>query len=171
MPKSAASPSEIALIDGREDIGEVLVDMIGDAERYLFAVGGRSRDPRVLTALEQRVLRGDIQYVRLITGNHIRHQLCHHLRLLMRDAAETIKLGYLREEHYGSFLVTHDAAVVALPGSKVSFLDLGLRIAGTTIAAALRDRTLQHLGNSDQLITAERVRQMCKTCRGIGSQA
>ena len=124
----AASPGT-SLVREHENITQVLLEMVESAQRYIYAVGGRSRDGRVLAAIQRRVLLDEVRYVRIVTGSHIRHQLCDHLRLLMRTALEATEMGYLPEEHFGNFLVTPDTAFIAIPGSGAGVLDLALRIA------------------------------------------
>jgi hypothetical protein len=76
------SASAIELIDGTEEITDAMIKAVQGAQKYIYTVGGKSRNDLYLDSLRTRVSRGDIRYVRIITGDHIRHQLCKHLQKL-----------------------------------------------------------------------------------------
>jgi hypothetical protein len=155
------------LISGVEAITAAMVNAVEQAEHYIFAVGGRSRNNTYLTAVKQRVQRGDIRYVRTLTGDHIRHPLCIHLDELWG----TVELGHLPEDKYGGILATHDTVMVALQSSTVGSLDKGLLIRSARIAADYRLHALELYSSSTRVEDRSFFKNLCTTCRLSNPQA
>jgi hypothetical protein len=160
---SGKGPSDgsIELIDGVEAITSAMLNAVENAEKYVFTIGGRSRNDPYLNALKQRVHRGDVRYIRIITGDHIRHPLCQHIR----DMQDQIEFGYLPEDKYGGVLVTQETVILALQSSRVPSLDKGLRIQNERIASDYRLYVLELLSSSNRAVDTELVQSLCTTCR------
>jgi hypothetical protein len=156
-----SSNGGIELIDGVEAITSAMLKAVEDAEKYVFTIGGRSRNDPYLNALKQRVHRGDVRYIRIITGDHVRHPLCQHIR----DMQDQIELGHLPEDKYGGVLVTHETVILALQSSRVPSLDKGLRIQNERIASDYRLYVLELLSSSNRAVDAELIQSLCTTCR------
>jgi hypothetical protein len=153
------------LIRGVDEMTSAMLAATENAQQYVFVIGGRSRNDTYLKALANRVRRGDVRYVRVLTGDHIRHPLCVH----MQEAWDCMDIGYLPEDKYGGILATHDTVIVALQSSRVPALDKGLRIRDTAIASDYRAYVLELLGTANRTIDMNFVRQnLCKTCRPTG---
>ncbi len=151
----------IDLIEGIDAIIGTMIKIIEESERYIFCVGGRSRNQEYLEKLSERVCCGDIRYIRIITGDHIRHQLCEHLNNVL-DHAE---LGYLEEDKYGGIIVTHESVFLALYSSKISSLDKGLVIKDDKIAADYRSYVQDILSASKKDVDLNLIQSLCKDCR------
>ena len=158
-PDYSSTPPE--LIDGAEEISISMIAEVQRAKTYIFTIGGRSRNEPYLDAIKQRVLRGDIRYIRVITGDHIRHLLCRHLH----EMADHIEFGYLAEEKYGAVMVTHDTTFLALPSPNVSILDRALKIKSEAVAADYRAYVAELLGSSKSEIDWGFIKKLCTTCR------
>jgi hypothetical protein len=151
------------LITGVGAITAVMISAVESADDYIFVVGGRSRNDAYLAAVRQRVLRGDVRYVRILTGDHIRHPLCSHLDELWGQ----IELGYLPEDKYGGILATHDTVIIALQSSTVGSLDKGLRIHCPRVAADYRLHVLELIASSMPVKEPDYFRNLCTACRVV----
>jgi hypothetical protein len=98
------SPPSIKVIDGSVEITDVMIQAVLGAQKYIYTIGGKSRDDLYLDALRDRASRGDIRYIRVITGNKIQHALCRHLH----EVSNSAEIGYFEEDTYGNVLVTHN---------------------------------------------------------------
>lgn len=153
--------SVVALINGVDAVTSAMVGAVEKAERYIFVVGGRSRNDAYLNALKQRANRGDIRYVRVLTGDHIRHPLCVHLH----DIWGSVELSYLSEDKYGGILVTDTEVILALQSSQVGALDKGLTILDERTAADYRVHVLDLLKSAKEVPNLGFIRSLCKSCR------
>lgn len=158
--------SSTELIEGSDEITVSMIAEVQRAETYIFTIGGRSRNEAYLEAVKQRVLRGNIRYVRVITGDHIRHLLCEHLHALGKH----VELGYMAEEKYGNVMVTHDSTFLALPSPNVPILNRALKIKSEAIAADYRAYVAELLGSSKKKIDSDFIRKLCTTCLEDGAQ-
>lgn len=171
-PKNSSNPildslakkslgQSIHLINGEEAITVAMTKAVEASELYIFTIGGRSRNEAYLEAVKQRVLRGDVRYIRVITGDHIRHQLCKHIR----DIYDSAELGYLPEDKYGGVFVTHNTVILALQSSRVSSLDKGLWIQDEGVASDYRLYAQELLSSSNRQIKMDFIQKLCTTCR------
>jgi hypothetical protein len=159
--KLVSPPPNIELITGEKAITEAMINAVENAERFIFVVGGRSRNEAYLNAIKSRVLRGDILYKRVLTGDHIRHPLCRHVD----DTYEKVELGYLKEDKYGGILATHNTIILAMLSSNVSILDKGSIIRDESVASGYRVYIQDLLTSSTRPIEMSFVRSLCTTCR------
>jgi hypothetical protein len=150
----------IELIQGADQISIGMIAAVQSAKTYIFATGGQSRNEVYLDALTQRVKRHDVRYIRVITGNHIRHALCKHIQ----ELGELAELGYVQAEKFGGVLVTDDTTILALPSANVSILDRVLKVTDEFVAADYRAYIAEVFGMS-QKIDMTFVKGLCTTCR------
>lgn len=151
----------IKLIDGKDAILETMIEIIHNAKKYIYTIGGKSRDKSYLKTLGLQISRGDYRYIRIITGDHISHDLCKHLH----DYKNYVEIGYFSEEKFGNVLVTHDTTFLALPSPSEKALDKGIKIIDEHIASDYRSYIAEILGGSDKEIDLEFIKRLCKTCR------
>jgi CO dehydrogenase/acetyl-CoA synthase epsilon subunit len=159
--KGEKQKRSINIIEGEENATSVMIDSVEKAERYIFCVGGRSRNQAYLDALSQRVKQGDIRYIRIITGDHIRHQLCEHIRSIFQN----IELGYLKEDKYGGIIATHDTVILALYSSRVPNLEKTLKINDEQIASDYRAYIQDLLNASEKPLDMNFILSLCTACR------
>jgi hypothetical protein len=152
---------QVAVVSGMDAITDAMVMAVEQADNYIIVVGGRSRNDRNLDAVARRVARGDVRYVRTLTGDHIRHPLCLHLDAL----AGKVELAHLTEDKYGGILVTSETVVVALQSSRVGALDKGLVVKDQKLAADYRTHALELYHSATTVPNADYYRQLCTTCR------
>jgi len=161
MDKAESQRISIELIEGEEAITSTMIEAVEQAERYVFCVGGRSRNKAYLNALSKRVLCGDIQYIRVITGDHIRHQLCEHIQKIFQRA----DFGYLKEDKYGGILVTHDTVISAFYSSRVPTLERALKIKNEKTASDCRVYVQDLFGTSEKPLDMNFIYNLCTTCK------
>lgn len=149
------------VIDGEQAITMAMIEAVEKADKYIYTIGGRSRDQTYLDALKTRVEVGDLKYVRIVTGDHIRHPLCVHLRELRGK----MEVGYLAEDKYGGVLATHDTVVIALQSSTVSSLDKGLRIRDPSLSVEYRSYIADLLATSTRSLADSFFKNLCTECR------
>lgn len=149
------------VIDGEQALTMAMIEAVEKAEKYIYTIGGRSRNQTYLDALKRRVVVGDVKYVRIVTGDHIRHPLCVHLR----ELREKMEVGYLAEDKYGGVLSTHDTVIIALQSSNVSSLDKGLRIRDPSLSVEYRSYIADLLATSTRSLTDSFFKSLCKECR------
>lgn len=161
VDRDRSKTKSVQLIEGAGAITSAMREAVEQAERYIFCLGGRARNDAYLTVLRQRVLRGDVRYIRVITGDHIRHQLCEHISSIF----QRVELGYLKEDKYGGILATHDTVISALYSSQVPFLDKGLKIKNEQVASDYRVYIQGLLATSDKPLSMNFIHTLCTTCR------
>ncbi len=149
------------LIDGEQALTVAMIEAVEKADKYIYTIGGRSRNDTYLDALKVRVLVGNVKYVRIVTGDHIRHPLCVHLR----ELRGRMEVGYLPEDKYGGVLATHDTIVIALQSSTVSSLDKGLRIRDPNLCVEYRSYIADLLSTSNRSLTDSFFKNLCTRCR------
>ena len=157
---SAQGSKSIELIDGSVEIINSMVLTVQNAERYIYAIGGRSRNETYLNAIKDRVAKGGIRYVRIITGDHILHHLCKHLH----DLFESSEIGYLPKDKYGNVIVTDRITVIALPSPSVKLLDKGLKIIDERVASDYREYIIELLGKSNRNTDLSFIESLCSEC-------
>jgi len=162
---AGASPLEahersISIIQDADQITTQMVAAVQKAKQYIYAIGGQSRNKAYLDALTKRVKRQDVRYIRVVTGDHIRHPLCKHLQ----DLQDLVEIGYQREQKFGGILVTDEVTIMALPSPDVSILDRALIIKDPSMAADYRAYVAEVFGGAGN-IDIEFVRNLCETCR------
>lgn len=132
----------IELIDGQDKVRATLSQVTNDATDYIYVVGGRSRDREYIRCLNNRLSRGDLEYLRVVTGDHIREPLLEHLcrlaELKKADDNFRYRVSYLEEDKYGSFTVTRDTVFWALPSSTATQLTTGVLIRSAKVASDFR---------------------------------
>lgn len=155
--KSNKIPSNIILVDGGDNIIEIMINIVNNSQKFIYTLGGRSRNDLYLESLRTRVFEGNVRYVRVLTGKSIKHQLHKHL-LELQDKAE---IGYFEEEHYGNVLVNHDTTFIALPSPNSAILEKGLIAEDVNIASDYRAYIIELLGNSQKDIN---INNLCELC-------
>jgi len=150
------------LIQGAETVTYNMVEAAKDAQTYIYTIGGKARNEKFLNTISERVVRGNIRYIRVITGDHIRHQLCRHLHELQ----EIVELGYYLDRIYGNIMVTHDTTIIALPCPNSSALENVLKVKSREVASDYREYITELLGSSEKITNFSLIENLCKTCRG-----
>lgn len=107
---------------------EALKGVVDGAVDKVLAVGGKSTAEDYLQRIERKVIGGEITYSRVLTGNHITHELHDHLqRLMIND--DTVRVAWNPSEKYGHVTISEHQVVFAIPTpNPVKFK--GLRLAG-----------------------------------------
>jgi hypothetical protein len=164
-PSHQQAISTIELIEGRDEVRAALTTFTRSAQDFIYIVGGRSRDRAYLDCLLERIKRGDIEYTRIVTGDHIREPLFDHLAELGKISnleESNIRIGYLEEDKYGSFTVTRDGVFWALPSSTQTQLTAGVVIRSPKVASDFRAHVISLLNGEKQQKGLEFFRSICK---------
>lgn len=151
------------LIEGSEEIINLMIQIVLNAHIYIYTIGGRSRDDAYLDALNRRLLQKDIHHIRILTGDYIHHSLCRHLQ----ETLDCVELGHYDKDRFGNVLVTHDTTFIALPSPEGSILEKGILISGERIASDYRSYITELLGGSDKdkRIDSNFIMKLCMECR------
>lgn len=152
---------KLYLVEGLKNVTKEQVKILNEANEYVFIIGGRSRNEEYLHALSNRILTNDIRYIRIITGNHVRHPLHEHLV----EVWGKVELAYYEEDKFGGILATHDTVFVALQSSNKSILDKGLVIRNLKIAADYRLYIQELLSNSEKKVAQDFIKSLCTKCK------
>lgn len=158
--KASGSTENLELIEEAESITMAMREVVERAERYIFCVGGQSREDPYLNALSQRVLKGDVRHIRVITGKNIKPSLYENMCKIFQHA----ELGYLKDDKYGGFLVTHDTVVSALYSSTVPTLEKALIIKDENTASDFRAYIQDLLNSSKKPLDKDFILSLCDDC-------
>ena len=90
-----------------------LGNMVGTASESVMALGAKSTAVQYLDRIAGKSHDGDINYHRLLTGNHITHKLHEHLSPLLQRP--NVHLAWNYSEKYGTLTVTEHQVTVVLP--------------------------------------------------------
>ena len=79
----------------------------------LLSLGGKSSGEPYLERIGTKAAKGEIRYDKLLTGNHITHELHEHLAPLITSPMATIAWTY--SEKYGLMTISDETVVVVFP--------------------------------------------------------
>lgn len=159
------SPDIKFIKDSKEKFEKEMVESIQKAKKFVFTTGGRARESKYLQSISKKVITENVQYYRVILGDHIRHVLCQHLCNLLNKKLDNIHIGHLAEETYGNFTATDEEVVMALPSTKIDMVDTGLIIMNKAVAEDYRMHILNIYGDSKKLKKEEEIKELCIDCR------
>lgn len=89
---------------------QVLVD---SASEKILALGAKSTAIAYLERISRKVTDGDVTYSRLLTGDHITHELHQHLLGLIN--LTLVNVGWNYSEKYGNLTVSEREVLLAIP--------------------------------------------------------
>ena len=160
---TGANVDAAVLIEGHNEITSTMIRIVQQAETYIYTIGGRSRNDAYLSEMTRRVQMGDTRYIRVLTGDHIRHSLCDHLHAVL----DYVELGYYKEDRFGGVLVTHDTTFIALPSPSETILDKALVLRSERVASDYRAYVTELLGGTDNSVTLDSafIIGKCKGCQ------
>lgn len=150
-----------SLIHGQKNCINSMIKTVDEANDFIFTIGGRSRDVKYLNAIANRVKKGNVHHIRVITGNHILHNLCVHLR----DLGKNADLAYITEERFGNFLVTHDTTIIALQDAKKTNIYSILILKDTKVASEFRQYISGVFGQDNKTVDNTLIKSLCLSCR------
>jgi hypothetical protein len=83
------------------------------ADEFIMAIGAKSTASTYLDGIAEQVRRGHITYYRLLTGDHMTHDLHTHLESILD--APGVQVAWNRSEKFGNLTVSEQEALLVLP--------------------------------------------------------
>jgi hypothetical protein len=138
-----------------------LQDMVRKAEEFIMALGAKSTATPYLQQITDRASSGEIIYYRLLTGDHITHNLHIHLDFLLNTPG--VHIAWNRSEKYGNLTVSEQQAIVALPTPYWNKF-AGIKLPGERNARLYSQYFLEALAKSVPVRTKRAIEALCETC-------
>ena len=133
------------------------------ADKFIAATGGRSRNKEYLDAIESKVLqKQDIEYFRVILGDHIHHELHAHLERLY--GRSNVRIRWHKKEIYGNILATEDRVILPYADPRPGHFGTAAVLTDPSIATQYMQFVLRLYGEADD-ITLEDLRSRCQECK------
>lgn len=98
--------------DGTQIFDE-LQNMVESASSYVYIIGAKSTRKSYLDIITKKVSHPNILYSRLLTGNHITHDIHKHLDTVV--GKRNVQITWHPSEKYQAMVVTEKQAVIVLP--------------------------------------------------------
>ncbi len=134
---------------------------VDGASQKLLALGAKSTAKAYLDRIGRKTKDGEVRYVRLLTGDHITHQL--HEHLLNVIALPTASVGWNRSEKYGQMTISEHAVLLAIPTSHPTQFR-GLKLEGPEHASLFSDVFWEALGVGITLRNSRSLELLCEDC-------
>lgn len=148
------------LDDGTLVVNE-LQATVRSANEYIMAVGGRSTATVYLDLITARVEEDGLQYYRLLTGDHITHDLHLHLKRLIESPQ--VRVAWAHSEKYRSFTASEQQTVVVLPTPYRNKF-AGIRLPGERNALLHSQYFLETFAKSLPVRTLHGLEILCENC-------
>jgi hypothetical protein len=140
---------------------EELFALVDNADERILALGGKSTADPYLDRIGDKVTSGQITYSRLLTGDHITHELHQHLKELL--SLETVTVAWTGREKYTSMTVSEKGAVLLFPTPHPKRFR-GLRLEGAEHATHLGDVFRDAGSDSKKVTLPESLELLCENC-------
>ena len=131
------------------------------ANEILMAVGAKSTATIYLQQVSRKVGSGDITYYRLLTGNHITHELHEHLGSLLGSPNVDVAWNY--SEKFGTFTVSEDQVVLAIPSPYLSKFT-GIVLPGSASSRLFTHLFLEAFHSSTPITGPKQLALLCEQC-------
>lgn len=138
-----------------------LEDTVSKANETLMAVGAKSTATIYLQQVSRKVASGDITYYRLLTGNHITHELHEHLGSLLGSPDVHVAWNY--SEKFGTFTVSEDHVVLAIPSPHPSRFT-GIMLPGSANSRLFTYLFLEAFRSSTPITGQQQLALLCQRC-------
>lgn len=138
-----------------------LQDMVRKADEFIMALGAKSTATPYLDQITHKVSSGDITYYRLLTGDHITHDLHVHLDALLNTPG--VQIAWNRSEKYGNLTVSEQQAIVTLPTPYWNRF-AGLKLPGERNTRLYSQYFLEAFAKSVPVRTNRAIEALCETC-------
>jgi len=148
------------------DANRLRVEMIAavrKADKFIMTTGGRARDEEYLSAIEKKVLApGDLEYWRVILGDHIHHGL--HIHLVKLYNYNNVHIRWHKEEILGNILVTEDQVILPLASPTPGAFKSALILPSIQIVQNYKEFVLKVFGEAEEL-SLQDLGALCIECR------
>ena len=151
----------VQYLDDSSSVVSELEDMVKKSDEFIMALGSKSTAVSYLDRISKRVRSGTITYYRLLTGDHITHDLHTHLEGLLSN--QETRIAWNRSEKYGTVAVSDKQAVFVLP-TPYSTKFVGLKLLGERNARLYNQYFTQAFGKSTLIKTPVALSALCEAC-------
>jgi hypothetical protein len=104
----------VRYLENSDDVIDELSMLVDDTKDYIFALGGKSSAKEYVNKITSKVEKGNIRYKRILTGDHITHELHKHLSDLFSKKS-SFEVVWIESEKYGYFTVSENRVIFAFP--------------------------------------------------------
>lgn len=132
-----------------------------NATRFIYALGGKSEATTYLARLQARVLANEVEYYRVVAGDHITHTLHMHLDALLD--CENAHLAWTESEKFGGFVVSDHDVLVLLASPRPDFFS-AIRMRDQDSLWLYHDWFLRILNESHKISSRDIIRALCEKC-------
>jgi len=151
----------IQYLEDNSSVISELHDMVRKADEFIMALGSKSTATSYLDQITHKVRSGDIIYYRLLTGNHITHDLHIHLDAVLNTPG--VQIAWNRSEKYGSVTVSEQQAIVVLPTPYWNRF-AGIKLPGGRNARLYSQYFLETFAKSVSVRTKRAIEALCEKC-------
>jgi len=151
----------VQYLENSSSVISELQDMVRKADEFIMALGAKSTATPYLDQIARKVSSSHITYYRLLTGDHITHDLHVHLDALLNTPG--VQIAWNRSEKYGNLTVSEQQAIVALPTPYWNRF-AGIKLPGERNARLYSQYFLEAFAKSVPVRTRRAVEALCETC-------
>jgi len=151
----------IQYLRDKSSVIKELRGMVRRADEFIMAVGAKSTAKPYLDQIVKRVNSRDILYYRLLSGDHITHDLHIHLDALL--SMPGVRIAWNRSEKYGTLTVSEQQVIIGLPTPNPDKFT-GIKLPGEHNALLYNQYFLEAFNNSVPVKTRRAIEALCETC-------
>lgn len=152
----------IEFLDDSPSVINALEDMVRKSDEFIMTIGSKSTAGTYLEGISQRVLSRGVTYYRLLTGDHITHDLHVHLDNLIFN--QDTKIAWNLSEKYVTLSVSEKHAIQVLPTPYATKF-MGIKLLGERNARLYAQYFTQAFDQSIQIKTLFALSVLCEKCR------
>jgi len=154
---------QLEYMETRAEVEIETMKLAEEADEFIVATGGRSRNQEYLKVIERKVRSGDVTYWRLIFNERITHEVCEHLRSIL--PLPNVMIGQIEDRGYGSMLVVDNGLIIALPVPGHGGL-MGIKIPNSASAQRMFRYLMMIYPKAKNITTVEEIKALCEKCAG-----
>jgi len=159
---------QLEYMESRNEVEIEITKLTEQADEFIVATGGRSRNQEYLKVIEHKVRSGDVTYWRLIFDEQITHEVCEHIRSIL--SLPNVMIGQIESKGYGNMLVVDAGFIIALPVPGHGGL-MGIKIPNSVSAQRMFRYLMMVYPNAKRISTPQEVKALCEKCAGSVSQS
>lgn len=142
-----------------------MVALVENAQEFIYATGGRSKEKEYLKAIEKKVKSGKIEYRRIILGNKITHELHLHLEKIIE--LQNVYIYRRPEEFFGFMSITDTEVILPLADPRPNRFETAFKTSDRNMADKYQKYILKLFADSkSKMVTSkEQIKKMCSKCK------
>ncbi len=158
---------EARYLESRSEVEIETTKLAEQADEYIVATGGRSRNQKYLKVIENKVRTGELTYWRLILNERITHEMCEHLCSVL--SMPNVMTGQIDDRGYGNILVVDTGFIIALPVPGHGGL-MGIKIPNRASASRIFKYLMMVFPDSERISSSQEVKAICEQCSDLTDQ-